>query len=127
MAVVSSSSLTNAVERPQRGQTTVYNPLSATGFEWVRFLTAILPVDIYTASAVLTGEEDCVIGNSTTAITLTLPSTPDTGTHIMIKNNGIGLLTVSGNGRLIDNEEFYILEQYDAFELTYNGTNWSIF
>jgi hypothetical protein len=82
-----------------------------------------LPVDYSTGT--LSGDESYVLSN--TAQTLFLPASPVSGTHIKFKHQGTGELIIDGNGKLIDSETSWILEQYDSFELIYNGTAWGIF
>lgn len=72
-----------------------------------------------------------ILVDSTSARTINLISSPDTGTTYRIKDNG-GLagtnnITISGNGKNIDGSASYIVNtNYGSVDVAYNGTQWNV-
>ena len=85
-------------------------------------------VSIYTATATLAVTDHTVFANSTTAVTLTLPTPQFAGHEVRIKNINTGAVTVSGGANNIDGAATFSLpNQYDAASFVWNGTEWSVF
>lgn len=76
-----------------------------------------------------TGSSYVILVNSSTEITITLPTTPINGQVFKIKDiSGLALnnnIIINGNGKNIDGYSMArINTDYGAFELMYNGTAW---
>lgn len=89
------------------------------------------------AYTILISDGDIYADLSSSAWTLTLPSSPNIGEKHIIKdykgNAGTNNLTISGNGKTIEQfggtgtaSTLILNSNYDAVILGYNGTNWSI-
>jgi hypothetical protein len=68
------------------------------------------------------------VSGSTSAVTITLPTTPAIGQSFIIKrtdNTPANLITVAGNGKNIDEAASQSMtSQYDTLEIIYDGTQW---
>lgn len=72
-----------------------------------------------------------IMVNSSAPHTINLPVSPVTGREYVIKdisgNSGANAITVEGNGKTIDGQTSYTIQQnYGFVELIYNGTEWNI-
>lgn len=94
-----------------------------------RINQGIRPVFItgaYTAAA----SENVLVDTASSAITVTLPASPQTGTYVKVSdaadNAGINNITVDRNGNTITAlaEDFIIDENSGVVEFVYNGTTW---
>jgi hypothetical protein len=68
------------------------------------------------------------IGDSTSDFAFTLEATPAANRYLTFKNVNTGVITVAGNGLLIDREAAYTLGQDDAITIIYeiSNTRWLI-
>lgn len=77
---------------------------------------------VVTAATTLTAASPYkTIVNSASALTITLPTGPTSGTTFMIKNIGAGSVTVSGSVN-IDGSATLVLAQWEATIISYNST-----
>jgi Protein of unknown function (DUF1566) len=86
-------------------------------------------VNTITSSTTLTINHSIVLCNSSSALTITLPSASTcTGRQYLIKNINTGQVTITPNGsQTIDGLSFYAFyQQYNTLSIISNGTNWSI-
>lgn len=86
-------------------------------------------VNIVTGNTTLTINHSIVLCNSSSALTVTLPSAAtSTGRQYIIKNINTGEVTITPNGsESIDGNVFYkLMQQYNTISITSNGSSWSI-
>jgi len=83
---------------------------------------------IVTGSYTVTQFDYLIECTSAVACDVTLPDPSTiTGREYLIKNSGIGAVTVSSvGGETIDDQLTQVLAQYDAMKIMSNGTNWII-
>lgn len=92
----------------------------------------VAKIRIITDSSTILASNDVVcIVSRTSATTVTLPVSPDTGKIVVIKDgNGNAEtynITIQGNGRMIDGVPSKIINtNYASLTLVYNGTSWNI-
>ncbi len=86
-------------------------------------------VSTVTGSTTLDINYSVVLCNSSSAVTITLPSASScSGRQYTVKNINTGAVTITPNGsQAIDGNSFFILSsQYNIISIVSDGTNWSI-
>ena len=109
--------------------------ITAGSTPWSVLPTGFRPATISTTSitgtTTLTGTSDYVICDATTAaFTLTLPTSPATGTNYTIKkiDSTAHAVTISGGSTNIDSATTFLLPaQWNSITVVYNGTQWFAF
>ena len=62
---------------------------------------------------------------NTTAITITLPASPDLNSRVTVIRTGVGAVTIDGNGELILGEETQDMPSvYDAADMIFTSEDW---
>ena len=99
--------------------------INDSGWQFCQF-TSLPAIKTTTYSALVT--DGILIGNSTTAFTITLPASSGSGQQITIKNVNTGIVTVAGNGTdKIDGLASQLLARWSSLTLVdYSTGFWAI-
>ncbi len=85
---------------------------------------------IKTGNYTVTTADDCIICNSGSSLTVTMPATPNFGQQVYIKNKNSGVATIDGNGKNIyttSSVSTTTMNAGDHLVLIYDGTLWNAF
>lgn len=89
-----------------------------------RVATKKLDTSIKSTPYTITSGDSVILGRS--GIAITLPSTVGLGEHYWVKNIGSGVVTVNGNGSLIDGFPTQILVSGICIHIVYSAPDWLI-
>jgi hypothetical protein len=98
---------------------------------WRRHVTSISSGATYTIDTLPTWDDYVAITTLTASFQINMPATPVTGNTYVIKDT-VGAaasfnVTVSGNGNMIDGASTFVMtNNFEAIEVTWTGTQWSI-
>ena len=68
---------------------------------------------------------DVLTCTNTTAITITLPASPDLNSRVTVIRTGVGAVTIDGNGELILGKETQGMPSvYDAADMIFTSEDW---
>ncbi len=91
------------------------------------FPLAVNSINTQTASYSMVAQDNVILCNKGTAMTITLIVTAiPAGKQVRVKNIGVGACTVAPTSGNIDNQTTVVLPQYSSLDAVWDGTQWYI-